>query len=117
MFSNNFKECFCAFQSFQRGFSAFQVYFQRVLSSKSGHKAQVLSYVAAFGCLIMAVPPVIIGAIAKVTGESTVPRVSLGAWQEGREGREEREDWKAQKHSLKLLENTEAPSGMLIMEK
>ncbi|XP_050719785.1 high-affinity choline transporter 1-like isoform X1 [Eriocheir sinensis] len=44
-----------------------QVYFQRVLSSKSGHKAQILSYVAAFGCLIMAVPPVIIGAIAKVT--------------------------------------------------
>ncbi|KAK4290189.1 hypothetical protein Pmani_036896 [Petrolisthes manimaculis] len=44
-----------------------QVYFQRVLSSKSGHKAQVLSYVAAFGCLIMAIPPIIIGAIAKVT--------------------------------------------------
>ncbi|XP_076044119.1 choline transporter isoform X2 [Oratosquilla oratoria] len=44
-----------------------QVYFQRVLSSKSGHKAQILSYVAAFGCLIMAVPPVIIGAIARAT--------------------------------------------------
>ncbi|XP_042890417.1 high-affinity choline transporter 1-like isoform X1 [Penaeus japonicus] len=44
-----------------------QVYFQRVLSSKSGHKAQLLSYVAAFGCLIMAVPPVMIGAIAKAT--------------------------------------------------
>lgn len=55
-------------------FLVFQVYFQRVLSSKSGHKAQILSYVAAFGCLIMAVPPVIIGAIAKVTGKSTVPR-------------------------------------------
>lgn len=46
-----------------------QVYFQRVLSSKSGHKAQLLSYVAAFGCLIMAVPPVMIGAIAKATCE------------------------------------------------
>ena len=45
-----------------------QVYFQRVLSSKSGHKAQMLSYVAAFGCIIMAVPPMIIGAVARVTG-------------------------------------------------
>ncbi|KAI5703348.1 hypothetical protein M8J75_010686 [Diaphorina citri] len=44
-----------------------QVYFQRVLSSKSATQAQMLSYVAAFGCLIMAVPPVIIGAIAKST--------------------------------------------------
>lgn len=45
-----------------------QVYFQRVLSSKSGMKAQILSYVAAFGCIIMAVPPMIIGAVARVTG-------------------------------------------------
>lgn len=44
-----------------------QVYFQRVLSSKSGHKAQVLSYIAAFGCIIMAVPPIMIGVIAKAT--------------------------------------------------
>src|SRR6218665_1543326 len=44
-----------------------QVYFQRVLSSKSAMKAQVLSYVAAFGCLIMAIPPMIIGAVARVT--------------------------------------------------
>ena len=66
---------------FRVNFSVFQVYFQRVLSSKSGHKAQVLSYVAAFGCLIMAVPPVIIGAIAKVTGESTVPHVILSDWE------------------------------------
>lgn len=45
----------------------FQVYFQRVLSSKTAGRAQVLSYVAAFGCLLMAIPPVLIGAIAKAT--------------------------------------------------
>ncbi|RZF35879.1 hypothetical protein LSTR_LSTR015415, partial [Laodelphax striatellus] len=44
-----------------------QVYFQRVLSSKSAARAQILSYVAAFGCLIMAIPPVLIGAIARST--------------------------------------------------
>ncbi|XP_050293966.1 high-affinity choline transporter 1 [Anthonomus grandis grandis] len=44
-----------------------QVYFQRVLSSKSADRAQVLSYVAAFGCVLMAIPPVLIGAIAKGT--------------------------------------------------
>ncbi|XP_065216726.1 high-affinity choline transporter 1 isoform X2 [Planococcus citri] len=44
-----------------------QVYFQRVLSSKSAVQAQLLSYVAAFGCMIMAIPPVLIGAIAKAT--------------------------------------------------
>ncbi|GFG28857.1 hypothetical protein Cfor_00436, partial [Coptotermes formosanus] len=44
-----------------------QVYFQRVLSSKTAGRAQILSYVAAFGCIIMAIPPVLIGAIAKAT--------------------------------------------------
>ncbi|XP_022900067.1 high-affinity choline transporter 1 [Onthophagus taurus] len=44
-----------------------QVYFQRVLSSKSAGRAQILSYVAAFGCILMAIPPVLIGAIAKST--------------------------------------------------
>ncbi|XP_067010370.1 high-affinity choline transporter 1 [Anabrus simplex] len=44
-----------------------QVYFQRVLSSKSAVRAQILSYVAAFGCILMAIPPVLIGAIAKAT--------------------------------------------------
>ena len=43
-----------------------QVYFQRVLSSKSASKAELTSYIAAFGCIIMAVPPVLIGGIAKV---------------------------------------------------
>lgn len=45
-----------------------QVYFQRVLSSKSASQAQILSYVAAFGCFIMAIPPVIIGMAARATG-------------------------------------------------
>ncbi|XP_055325569.1 high-affinity choline transporter 1 [Sitodiplosis mosellana] len=44
-----------------------QVYFQRVLSSKTAGRAQLLSYVAAFGCILMAIPPVMIGAIAKAT--------------------------------------------------
>lgn len=48
-------------------FHGTQVYFQRVLSSKTAGRAQVLSYVAAFGCLLMAIPPVLIGAIAKAT--------------------------------------------------
>lgn len=47
-----------------------QVYFQRVLSSKTAGRAQILSYVAAFGCLLMAIPPVLIGAIAKATRKS-----------------------------------------------
>lgn len=44
-----------------------QVYFQRVLSSKTAGRAQILSYVAAVGCILMAIPPVLIGAIAKAT--------------------------------------------------
>ncbi|KAL7647381.1 UNVERIFIED_CONTAM: hypothetical protein RMT77_000977 [Armadillidium vulgare] len=44
-----------------------QVYFQRVLSSKSSKHAQVLSFSASFGCLISAIPACIIGAIAKAT--------------------------------------------------
>lgn len=44
-----------------------QVYFQRVLSASTVRNAQVLSYVAAFGCVIMAIPSILIGAIATVT--------------------------------------------------
>lgn len=40
-----------------------------MLSSKTAGRAQILSYVAAFGCIIMAIPPVLIGAIAKGTGK------------------------------------------------
>ncbi|XP_057317217.1 high-affinity choline transporter 1-like isoform X1 [Hydractinia symbiolongicarpus] len=42
-----------------------QVYFQRVLSSKSPRRAQILSFVGAFGCFLMAIPAVLIGAGAK----------------------------------------------------
>lgn len=44
-----------------------QVYFQRVLSSKTAGGAELLSYVAACGCILMAFPPILIGAIAKST--------------------------------------------------
>ena len=47
-----------------------QVYFQRVLSSKTAARAQVLSYVAAGGCILMAIPAVLIGAIAKSAGKN-----------------------------------------------
>ncbi|UJR30115.1 hypothetical protein I4U23_017656 [Adineta vaga] len=44
-----------------------QVYFQRVLSAKSAKKAMYLSFCAAVGCIVLAIPPVLIGAIAKST--------------------------------------------------
>ncbi|KAF4086683.1 hypothetical protein AMELA_G00087150 [Ameiurus melas] len=44
-----------------------QVYFQRVLSASSATYAQVLSFLAAFGCLIMALPSILIGAIGAST--------------------------------------------------
>ncbi|KAI1704732.1 sodium:solute symporter family domain-containing protein [Ditylenchus destructor] len=44
-----------------------QVYFQRVLSSKTPEGAQRLSYVAGLGCIIMAIPPALVGAIARNT--------------------------------------------------
>lgn len=46
-----------------------QVYFQRVLSASSATYAQVLSFIAAFGCLVMAIPSVLIGAIGASTGK------------------------------------------------
>lgn len=53
-----------------------QVYFQRVLSASSASYAQVLSFLAAFGCLVMAVPSVLIGAIGASTGNTRVWRRS-----------------------------------------
>jgi len=47
-----------------------QVYFQRVLSASSATYAQVLSFLAAFGCIIMAIPSVLIGAIGASTGKT-----------------------------------------------
>lgn len=48
-----------------------QVYFQRVLSCKTARKAQGLSLAASFGCLLMAVPAILIGAIGASTGKVT----------------------------------------------
>ncbi|XP_049270478.1 high-affinity choline transporter 1 [Rhipicephalus sanguineus] len=44
-----------------------QVYFQCILGSNSDFAAEVLSYVSALGCVVMAVPPIVIGATAKTT--------------------------------------------------
>ncbi|XP_072477896.1 high affinity choline transporter 1 isoform X2 [Notamacropus eugenii] len=44
-----------------------QAYFQRVLSSSSAAYAQLLSFLASFGCLVMALPSVLIGAIGAST--------------------------------------------------
>ncbi|CAH1244555.1 SLC5A7 [Branchiostoma lanceolatum] len=44
-----------------------QVYFQRVLSSRSAGRAQFLSFAAAIGCLIMTIPSILIGAIGAST--------------------------------------------------
>ncbi|OQV18883.1 High-affinity choline transporter 1 [Hypsibius exemplaris] len=41
-----------------------QAYFQRVLSARTSHGAKVLSYVAAFGCAVMCIPSILIGAVA-----------------------------------------------------
>lgn len=49
-----------------------QVYFQRVLACKDGKTARLMSFVAAGGCIIMAVPAVIIGAIGATTDWSAL---------------------------------------------
>ena len=40
-----------------------------MLSSRTATTAKVLSFVAAIGCLLMAIPPILIGAIAKSTSK------------------------------------------------
>ncbi|KAL1440707.1 hypothetical protein MTO96_009255 [Rhipicephalus appendiculatus] len=44
-----------------------QVYFQRVLACPSVMEAKILSFMAAIGCIFLAVPPVLIGITAKHT--------------------------------------------------
>ncbi|KAL3215445.1 hypothetical protein MRX96_034156 [Rhipicephalus microplus] len=44
-----------------------QVYFQRVLSCPTVTEAKILSFMAAIGCILLAVPPVLIGVTAKHT--------------------------------------------------
>jgi len=57
-----------------------QVYFQRVLSAKSAKRAQIFSFIAAIGCIVMAVPAVIIGVLAKSTdwSETSYPGLVNG---------------------------------------
>ena len=45
-----------------------QVYFQRVLACRSSKQAQTISYLAGFGALVLAAPPICLGVIARVTG-------------------------------------------------
>ncbi|KAK8757475.1 hypothetical protein V5799_004892 [Amblyomma americanum] len=42
-----------------------QVYFERMLACDSMFGAKMMSYMAAFGCLFLAIPPMVIGAVAK----------------------------------------------------
>ncbi|CAH8862857.1 unnamed protein product [Trichobilharzia szidati] len=44
-----------------------QVYFQRVLSSKTADRARILSFVASIGCFVMALPSILIGAVGAST--------------------------------------------------
>lgn len=43
-----------------------QVYWQRALSAKTVRVAKILSFIASFGCIIMALPAVLLGAVAKM---------------------------------------------------
>ena len=45
------------------------MYWQRALSAKTVRVAEILSFIAAFGCVFMAVPAVLLGAVAKSTSE------------------------------------------------
>lgn len=48
-----------------------QAFFQRVLSCNSPQKAQRLAMVAALGCVLMAVPAALIGAVGASTGKTS----------------------------------------------
>ena len=48
-----------------------QVYFQRVLSCKTPRKAQALSLAASLGCIVMAVPAALLGAVGASTGKTS----------------------------------------------
>ena len=51
----------------QLPFQMFQVYFQRVLSAKTARKAQILSFSAAIGCILLSIPPALAGIVAQQT--------------------------------------------------
>ncbi|MFW7378426.1 MAG: sodium:solute symporter family protein [Oligoflexus sp.] len=53
------------------------VYFQRVLSCRNGKQAKRLSLYAAVGCLVMAIPPILIGMSGAVAGWAEAPDAPL----------------------------------------
>lgn len=53
-----------------------QTYFQRVLSAASPGQARLISYLSGLGCFSMAIPSVLIGAVAASTGKTN----SLWMW-------------------------------------
>ena len=46
----------------------FQPLYQRVLAQREKQKAEIMCYITTAASLILAIPPVLIGAIAKSTG-------------------------------------------------
>ncbi|KAL1428462.1 hypothetical protein MTO96_002837 [Rhipicephalus appendiculatus] len=63
--STELSQLFDAFLMTALGGIPWQVYFQRVLSCESDFDARMLSYLSAVGCVMLAIPPAVIGAAAK----------------------------------------------------
>ncbi|XP_075540981.1 uncharacterized protein LOC142575473 isoform X3 [Dermacentor variabilis] len=63
--SSDVSQLFDAFLMTALGGIPWQVYFQRVLSCETDFDARMLSYLSAVGCIALAVPPAVIGAVAK----------------------------------------------------
>ncbi|XP_065298742.1 high-affinity choline transporter 1-like isoform X1 [Dermacentor albipictus] len=63
--SGDVSQLFDGFLMTALGGIPWQVYFQRVLSCGSDYDARMLSYLSAVGCIALAVPPAVIGAVAK----------------------------------------------------
>ncbi|KAH7960247.1 hypothetical protein HPB49_018217 [Dermacentor silvarum] len=63
--SRDVSQLFDAFLMTALGGIPWQVYFQRVLSCETDFDARMLSYLAAVGCIALAIPPAVIGAVAK----------------------------------------------------
>ena len=54
-----------------------QPYHQRALAMTSTKRAQILSVISTIGCLILMIPPVMIGGIAKATNATMYPQISF----------------------------------------
>ncbi|KAH6933302.1 hypothetical protein HPB50_014015 [Hyalomma asiaticum] len=63
--NSDISQLFDAFLMTALGGIPWQVYFQRVLSCESDFDARMLSYLSAVGCIALAIPPAVIGAVAK----------------------------------------------------